>query len=323
MSSGALDILLSGENSEDIVNRLREFIDECYQKVVNNQYPLSEFIITKQLTRPPEKYKDAKSQPHVQVALRLKKQGEQNIDGQYIPFVICQEEATSYAERARHPEDVLSSAGALKIDISWYISQQILPPLHRLCSQIATITPGEIATWMGLEAKTYDIVQNDTSNPYVHTKGAEKLSLTCETCHTKYETDDNSYLCKNESCKTTPSMSQIENSVTRMLREKMISHYTQGRKCVESTCGKTSFKIDKRCKCKADMVHKYSLIQLHEQIYYLIDVFSKKPKMDVIATIRDMLKKKLEDMLKKSGYQKIQLKQIICPRPNFSSLIDI
>lgn len=40
--------------------------------------PLNKYVITKQLTKRPEDYPDAKNQPHVQVALRRRAAGKQN-----------------------------------------------------------------------------------------------------------------------------------------------------------------------------------------------------------------------------------------------------
>jgi DNA polymerase alpha subunit A len=40
--------------------------------------PLNKFVITKQLTKRPDDYPDAKNQPHVQVALRRRAAGRQN-----------------------------------------------------------------------------------------------------------------------------------------------------------------------------------------------------------------------------------------------------
>ena len=42
------------------------------------QVPLAKFLVTKQLTKRPEDYPDAKNQPHVQVALRRRAAGLRN-----------------------------------------------------------------------------------------------------------------------------------------------------------------------------------------------------------------------------------------------------
>ena len=48
------------------------------EKVAAGQVPMAKYIITKQLTKRPEDYPDAKNQPHVQVALRRKAAGARN-----------------------------------------------------------------------------------------------------------------------------------------------------------------------------------------------------------------------------------------------------
>lgn len=45
-------------------------------KVLAGDVDLGQYLITKQLTKAPEDYPDAKSQAHVQVAIRRKKQGK-------------------------------------------------------------------------------------------------------------------------------------------------------------------------------------------------------------------------------------------------------
>lgn len=74
-----------------------------------------------QLTKAPQDYADAKSQPHVQVALRLKKTGVNVKAGDTIPYVICEAEGVAngssagFAERAFHPDDIKRGDKGLKI----------------------------------------------------------------------------------------------------------------------------------------------------------------------------------------------------------------
>ena len=54
---------------------------DCYQvaeRVRERQVPLAKFLVTKQLTKRPEDYPDARNQPHVQVALRRRAAGLRN-----------------------------------------------------------------------------------------------------------------------------------------------------------------------------------------------------------------------------------------------------
>jgi len=56
----------------------------------DNSCTLDEFIITKQLTKDPNKYPNDKGLPHVQVAKRMLEKGNRNANliHHYIPYVI-------------------------------------------------------------------------------------------------------------------------------------------------------------------------------------------------------------------------------------------
>jgi DNA polymerase alpha subunit A len=66
--------------------------------------------------------------------------------GDHIPYVICLppsdgDESAKHsdkdaAQRAYHPDEVIRSKGELKVDYEWYLNNQILPPISRLCEPI-------------------------------------------------------------------------------------------------------------------------------------------------------------------------------------------
>ena len=77
----------------------------------------------KRLGKNPEDYPDAKSQPHVTVALRMKAKGQQPRAGDVIPYIFCQGEGgesskSGQADKAHHPDEIRRSNGALQIGIS-------------------------------------------------------------------------------------------------------------------------------------------------------------------------------------------------------------
>uniref|UniRef100_A0A2N9J665 DNA-directed DNA polymerase n=1 Tax=Fagus sylvatica TaxID=28930 RepID=A0A2N9J665_FAGSY len=107
---------------------------EVQEDMRSGQVSLEKYIITKTLTKPPEAYPDAKNQPHVQVAQKLKQSGYStgcNV-GDTIPYIICCEQGTSsgsstgIAQRARHPDELKREDGKWMIDIDYYLSQQKL-----------------------------------------------------------------------------------------------------------------------------------------------------------------------------------------------------
>jgi DNA polymerase alpha subunit A len=116
VSQYVLDQILSGEVTEIVVERIHEYLTTIGDDVRGGNIKLEEFIIHKRLGKKPEDYPDAKSQPHVQVALRLKTRNVTVRAGDVIPYIFCSEDGdgagnSAQAERARHPDE-LRKAGA-------------------------------------------------------------------------------------------------------------------------------------------------------------------------------------------------------------------
>lgn len=81
---------------------------------------LDDFIIFKRLGKNPEDYPDAKSQPHVQVALRMKARGGTGRAGDVIPYVFClgdngESAKSAQADKAKHPDEVRRAGSGLQI----------------------------------------------------------------------------------------------------------------------------------------------------------------------------------------------------------------
>ncbi|KAF8964941.1 hypothetical protein BDZ97DRAFT_1918642 [Flammula alnicola] len=114
----------------------------------------------KRLAKNPEDYPDAKSQPHVQVALRMKQRGGSAKTGDVIPYIFClsegQERAKSaQADRARHLDEFREAGSALKIDYEHYLSHQVLRPIERLCERIEGTDRARLAEGLGLDPMRY------------------------------------------------------------------------------------------------------------------------------------------------------------------------
>lgn len=87
-------------------------------------------VFQKRLGKNPEDYPDAKSQPHVQVALRLKGKGLSARGGDVIPYIFTlgedgQTSKTAQADLARHPDEIRKIGSELKIGKNF-------PQLHHL-----------------------------------------------------------------------------------------------------------------------------------------------------------------------------------------------
>lgn len=79
--------------------------------------------LLQRLGKNPEDYPDKKNQPHVQVALRMKKGGSSAKVGDVVSYIFCIAEGeesakTGQADRAKHPDEVRKEG--LKIGVLLY-----------------------------------------------------------------------------------------------------------------------------------------------------------------------------------------------------------
>ncbi|RSH90080.1 DNA-directed DNA polymerase alpha catalytic subunit pol1 [Saitozyma podzolica] len=159
-SSAVLKEILSGEATEVVISRIHELLTALGESVRNGNVPLDDFIVFKRLGKNPEDYPDKKSQPHVQVALRMKSKGVAVRAHDVIPYILCLGEdgksaKSAQADRAFHPDDLRRQGSELKIDYDFYLDTQILQPILRLCESIEGTDRARLAECLGLDPSRY------------------------------------------------------------------------------------------------------------------------------------------------------------------------
>jgi DNA polymerase alpha subunit A len=188
-------------------------LEELAKKMRNNELPLEKYTITKGLSKHPNDYPDGKSQAHVQVAKMMLKNNRPVNTGDHIPYIITAQlensgaestgKAPSPAERARHPEEIARSNGVLKPDVEYYLAQQILPPVARLCEPIQETSQRLLAEKMGLDSTKYsnhvgsgELKEDDDEVNYTPASmksdeerfaGVEKFMMLCTACNVSSE----------------------------------------------------------------------------------------------------------------------------------------
>ncbi|KAF9069049.1 DNA polymerase alpha catalytic subunit [Rhodocollybia butyracea] len=160
VSQYVLGRILSGEATEIVVEQIHDYLTSVGENVRGGTCPLDEYVINKRLGKNPEDYPKAEGQPHVQVALKMKAKGGNARAGDIIPYVFCLPEGqepskTTQSDRARHRDEVRRGGSGLKIDAEYYLSQQILPPVQRLCEEIEGIDRAHLAECLGLDVNKY------------------------------------------------------------------------------------------------------------------------------------------------------------------------
>ncbi|KAL3944971.1 MAG: hypothetical protein SGBAC_000947 [Bacillariaceae sp.] len=208
-----LDQILNSDQEKEVsVERILAHLEELAQKMRGGQLPLEKYTITKGLSKHPNDYPDGKALPHVHVAKMMIKNKRRLTVGDHIPYIITKplenadekEKSKSATERARHPDEIARSSGALKPDIEWYLMQQILPPVGRLCEPIEGLSQGLIAQRLGLDSAKYqqrsvfgdDDLNDDELVNYVpesfksdeeRFQTVQKLTMSCLSCGTESE----------------------------------------------------------------------------------------------------------------------------------------
>ncbi|KAK9173742.1 DNA polymerase (pol2) family protein [Cryptosporidium meleagridis] len=173
VSTQLLNLLFSKEPIDAVITNILNNLESLNEALNSNSIPLESFIITKTLTKLPQFYSDPYLLPHVIVAKRMISSGLPVSSGTEIPYIICKEvnsqsseEVTSkssmLSKRAYFPEEV--KLNGLNIDIEWYKTQQLLPPLSRLCAPIPGLEISRIGQCLGLEYKQYsEIIHKEDS----------------------------------------------------------------------------------------------------------------------------------------------------------------
>ncbi|KAL0721627.1 hypothetical protein Bca4012_036226 [Brassica carinata] len=199
--------ILYGGSCDDVVEAIHNELMKIKEEMRNGQVALEKYVITKALTKSPEAYPDSKSQPHVQVAIRMRQRGyKEGFNAKdTVPYIICYEQGNAssassagIAERARHPDEVKAEDSKWLVDIDYYLAQQIHPVVSRLCAEIQGTSPERLAECLGLDPSKYRSRSNDATGSDPSTsllfatsdeeryKGCEPLALACPSCSASF-----------------------------------------------------------------------------------------------------------------------------------------
>ena len=94
---------------------------------------------------------------HVKAALQYNElnKGKKLRSGDTVPYVICEDGSNLPATQRAYHCDILKDNPELKIDFNYYLSQQLLPVVSRLCEPIDGTDPHSLAEFMGIESSSH------------------------------------------------------------------------------------------------------------------------------------------------------------------------
>lgn len=157
-----LNEILSDNELDDRIRNIHLHLGKFKENMEQGLVPLPLFTITKQLTKNPKEYSNGQSLPHVVVALRMNSDNSKRFKkGDMVPYIICEDGTELPAtHRSYHVDEFKSSDGKLKIDLNYYLAQQIHPVVTRLCEPIEGIDASQIADCLGLDPKAFKAAIN-------------------------------------------------------------------------------------------------------------------------------------------------------------------
>uniref|UniRef100_A0A0K0FW10 DNA polymerase n=1 Tax=Strongyloides venezuelensis TaxID=75913 RepID=A0A0K0FW10_STRVS len=309
--STVVDLIFSKDRDE-LGFEIHSMLGSLKNKLINNEIPLEKFEIFKQLTKNPTEYNDVKSQPHVSVALRLNNAGKNHYKtGDVIKYIICDDgTGNSATQRAYHKSEIERNP-TLKVDVDYYLKQQILPVVTRLCEPIEETSQIQIAEALGLDTtglrrKLYEndnqIDSNDVDATFEQDfEACKSLVFECPNPECMDNIEIRSPIltfgnicklaldrCNKCECPFNENKGYITNCLTEQLRNQIKEYCASSYVCDDETCAYQSrrppikmSRLGPLClKCENGiMKKKYTIRKLYDQQCFFRNIFDLEHAM--------------------------------------------
>ncbi|KAF1974821.1 DNA polymeras-like protein alpha catalytic subunit [Bimuria novae-zelandiae CBS 107.79] len=265
-STELLNFLLSGEDSETVVQKIHEHLRTLAQNMRAYSIPARKYTIYTQLGKNPKDYPNGNSMPSVQVALRLMEKGKHVKAKDVMSFIITGESsgsAESAAKNAYPVDEVIKEGSELKPDIDYYLHKQILPPVERLCAPISGTNITMLAACLGLDISKYRVssasgsanTQDVEIQPLesqipdaVRFQNCTPLYLRCRACRTTFPfrgiaspvststLTHSGITCPKAECKQALSTLSVVAQLESAIRQTLSEYYAGKLRCSEPDC---------------------------------------------------------------------------------------
>ncbi|KAJ8683915.1 hypothetical protein QAD02_019707 [Eretmocerus hayati] len=348
-----LDQLLSDQSSEERLGKIFEILTSVGNKLREGKFPLSSLVITKQLSKNPNEYPTDKKLSHVLVALRLNESGGRKWKaGDTVPYIICEDGTDKTPlERAYHIEE-FKKGDNLRVDINYYLLNQIHPVILRICEPIEGIDDVLLAQHLGVGDlyKPKKVYNNQDENEVPlciqdnRYDNCAPFKFICrnDKCLTENEIKTtitefagvprpSLAMCSNPDCEMAPFKYAyaIQNKLQLDIRKLVTEYYYGEVECENPICSKimrrvtmdTKSTFPKCYNCLDGNVHRiHKETELFNQLSFYLHIFTltqahlKSLKVPrELSTVYDTLKEFVEKQIQYNAYSVVDLTKLFWP----------
>ena len=296
---------------------------------------LYELVIHKALKKNLDQYDNSsKNPPHVIVAQRMKERGLSVVKDDTIGYVICKAETKDIGSKARAIEEVTSFD---EIDIEWYLVNQLLHPLWRLCEPFGEMQLSQLANALGCHMHV-PIEQTSTdidNNSCFQIPRSSELIFTCRGCNQAIRLTPNYQECLIcPQCQFKNNWKEVSNQLTEHVRNFLINpklkdiltDFPKLYKCDGYLCNfKTSqlpvstmtishineFKKDKSNMCHGNITPILSNVDLFNTLRYFKALFEKPSKTGDIPEFREYMLQVMKTFYETHGFTKVNFQTLL------------
>ena len=274
--------------------------------VLEGQKPeitVSDLIITKSITKPLADY--TRNAVNVAVGRWMVDNGYKVVAGDTIPFVMMNNKAKSFDDKAWHPSRVACVAD---VDFQYYIGTQLIPPLIRLCEPFGDISPEEIKAAFGISPGV----------KAVHPATECNLYYSCPNCASRVILGPTmSMRCRK--CNVNWNWRAVANELTRCLRE-MLQNWTSKNEIVCKSCryrtqqlfvSSHSHVTKSSAKCEGHLEFEVRNLDVYHHLKNLLEKAEAMKRGNMESEIGNYLCNTINALLDMHGMNKLRISTIL------------
>ena len=313
-------VLRSEQDNCQIVEMIHNYLKDLSARIKADELPAEKFLISKQLNKNPEEYKDTKGIGHVSVALRHNrdpKSAKKMRSGDTIEYVVCLDNTSQSANQRCYSLHEMATNTELKLDYEYYLCQQIHPIMARICDKLPITNAYVLAEMMGVETSSLLHIKNEqsltTQRDQLSSKGNSRfytckpLIICCPFCHQPNEISTRKQMLKLVKCdqceyRYNSNSKEIVVQIISTIKQLTLDLYNSRFICDNSDCDYSTRNVFHQGACelcgegtlKAEMDDKRMDLQLQFMRYLLRpDVRDESCKLEAALSdeSRDMFQR--------------------------------